>query len=965
MTDLTSDLREAGALEEAAWLQAELLDATGQPIMAVDLRRVITYWNRAAEAMFGWSGAEAIGRRSPELFRRAETPEQAEAVANAMRSGERWTGDYQVSRRDGTVVSVRVTNQPVFDRFGGLAAVIAVCVDLTSRLAEEEARRQLAAIVTSSGDAIFGVTRELLVSSWNAGAEHLFGHSAEDIIGSPVALLAPVGRGVEPVDLGDIVGAVGRHRQLETTLIRKDGSLVEVLLRVSSTDVDRDGFTGFAVIAHDMTEQRSSREALRASERRLAEAQRIAHLGSFEFDPLTGRSVWSDELYRILDLDPHEQPADPLFASMVHPDDRAAVGRAWTQATRQGEPFDVEFRTIDSTQATRHLRARAVPELDDARRVIRVAGTVMDDTERAELELVRRTAEIRFEIGFEQAGIGAVIVDLDGVPVRVNSAVCALLGRPAALLVGRRWGEFTHPDDVPLGQIVLARLATGHDTYHDERRYLRPDGSVVWASVHVTVVREPGGEPAYISAQFEDITWRKGLEQELAHHTLHDALTGLPNRVLLIDRLTQALVKAGKSPGQLAVLFVNVDHLTAVNDSCGVATGDAVLQQLAHRIVEASRPGDTVARYNGDEFAIGCPGVSVLEVEGIAARILANLSAPMDCDGHSLSVTASLGIAVADDAATPETLLRNATMAMHRAKQRGRGRVEQFDKALREKSEALALTRTALAQGVERGEFVVHYQPVIDLTTGAIVSAEALLRWDRPGIGLVSPDSFIPLAEESGLIIPIGAWVLEQACEQLAQWQRTHPCMSVAVNLSVRQVSAPDIVEQVQRVLLRTGVRPGTVCLELTESLFMDDVEHFGTILSALRALGVKLAIDDFGTGYSSLSRLKRFPVDAVKVDRSFVDGLGIDPHDSALVAAIIAMAHALDLEVTAEGVETQDQLATLRDLRCQRAQGYHLGRPMTATELRTLVADAGMVPRSPTGAPWCSPARASGHGRG
>jgi EAL domain-containing protein (putative c-di-GMP-specific phosphodiesterase class I) len=308
---------------------------------------------------------------------------------------------------------------------------------------------------------------------------------------------------------------------------------------------------------------------------------------------------------------------------------------------------------------------------------------------------------------------------------------------------------------------------------------------------------------------------------------------------------------------------------------------------------------------------------------------------------QEMNITASLGIAIADEDATPESLLQDSDAAMHRAKRRGRGRVELFDEALRFQAERRLATGSALRQALERDEFAVHYQPIVDLSTGTMVSAEALLRWEHPERGLVGPDEVIPMAEETGLIVPIGAWVLEQACRQLVQWHGTDPSLSVAVNLSVRQVVAPDIAGLVEDVLRRTGARPESVCLELTESVFMEDVEYFGRTLAGLKDLGVCLSIDDFGTGYSSLSYLKRFPVDAVKVDRVFVDGLGVDPHDSALVAAIVAMAGALGLEVTAEGVETQEQLANLKRLKCGRAQGYYLARPMPAEAMTRFLAQS------------------------
>jgi diguanylate cyclase (GGDEF)-like protein len=435
------------------------------------------------------------------------------------------------------------------------------------------------------------------------------------------------------------------------------------------------------------------------------------------------------------------------------------------------------------------------------------------------------------------------------------------------------------------------------------------------------------------------------MEQELAHQALHDSLTGLPNRALLTDRLVHGLARSRRSGLQLAVMFLDVDQFKMVNDSLGHSAGDDLLRHAASQIQQAIRPGDTVARFGGDEFVVVCDDVSGLEVERVAERVLESLSRPWFIGDQKMHITASLGIAIADDVATPESLLRDSDSAMYRAKERGRGRFEMFDERLRLNARRRLATASALHRALERDEFVVHYQPVVSLVTGRMVSVEALVRWNHPEHGLVTPEAFISLAEETGLIVPIGARVLDQACEDLARWHRIARAsevdagLTIAVNLSVRQMLAPDIAGSVDEALQRNGVNPADLCLELTESVFMEDVEYFGRTLGGLKALGVDLAIDDFGTGYSSLSYLKRFPVDGVKVDRVFVDGLGTDPHDTALVAAIVAMASALDLQVTAEGVETHEQLAGLKHLGVQRAQGFHFARPMSAELISKLVA--------------------------
>ena len=576
-----------------------------------------------------------------------------------------------------------------------------------------------------------------------------------------------------------------------------------------------------------------------------------------------------------------------------------------------------------------------------AEKVIGLGIVAIDITERIEAEQQQHLAWSRFEIGFEQAGIGAAILDLEAVASRVNAAACALLGRPSEELVGRRWAEYSHPDDVPLWKVLQAKLTSGDGTYAAERRYVRPDSTVVWAATNVTLVRDEQENPQYFLAHFLDISDHKSLEEQLAHQALHDSLTGLPNRALLLDRLAHGLAGSHRRGMQLGVMFLDIDHFKMVNDALGHPLADELLCHVANRLSETIRPGDTVARIGGDEFVVVCDDNSPFEIEQVANRILQSLSQPFMVGDQEVGVTVSLGIAIADEVATPESLLRDSDTAMYRAKDRGRGCVELFDEAMRLKAEQRSAMSAALRRALERDEFTVYYQPIIDLSTGAMVSAEALLRWEHPDGVLIGPEEFIPLAEETGLIVPIGAWVLEQACLRLAEWQGTEPSMSLAVNFSVRQMIAPDVVGLITDVLERTGASPDGLCLELTESLFMKNVAYFGDTLSRLKTLGVKLSIDDFGTGYSALSYLNRFPVDGVKVDRSFVDGLGTDLHASALVSAIIALADALDLEVTAEGVETQEQLANLKRLGCRRAQGFFFARAMPEAEMNQLVAES------------------------
>jgi diguanylate cyclase (GGDEF)-like protein/PAS domain S-box-containing protein len=924
-----------------AALDALLLNSpTGCALVDPDL--VVTHLNASLAAVNGLKLRTQVGRPLadvvPQLWPRCEL-----MLRGVLDSGEAGT---EVEVEAVTVADVAQPRRWLVRGFpvivdGQVTGVGIVVADVTEAKWAEDERRRLASIVAGSGDAIFGTTVDGTVTSWNPAAERLFGYAAGEIVGQPVSLIAPTDRVAEQSDMRARLSAGSPHERIETVRRHKNGTVVEVLVTASTATDAAGNVIGHSVIAHDIAERRATQLALEASERRLAEAQHLAHLGSFEFDLVTRRLEWSAEYYKIVGVDPAVEATGERFYAIVHRDDQPAMREAWLAGISRGDAIDAGFRIVRPDGEVRSVRLHAVPESGDDGVVRKVAGTLADDTEQLAAERDRRAAATVFEVGFEQAGIGAVILDLNGMPQRVNSATCRLLGRPAQLLVGRSWSDYNHPDEQSPGPAIEARIAAGHDTYADERRYVQPDGTVVWASSYVKLVLNEDGQPAYYFVQLQDITERKQMEQDLAHQALHDSLTGLANRALLGDRIDHGLAVARRRGSHLGVIFVDLDHFKDINDSFGHSTGDGLLTQTATRIDETIRDGDTVARFGGDEFVVVCDDVSMVEVEQIAERVLAAVCAPYVVGDQELNVTASLGVALADESATRTSLLRDSDAAMYRAKERGRGRVEVFDELLRSKVARQLASTSELHRALERGEFVVMYQPIVSLATGAMVSAEALVRWQHPERGLVSPDEFISLAEETGLIVQIGAWVLEQACEDLAHWHRRGSTMSVSVNVSVRQLVAPEVVPMIQGVLDRTGIQPDHVCLELTESVFMEDVDYFGTTLARIKDVGVGLSIDDFGTGYSSLSYLKRFPVDAVKVDRSFVAGLGTDLHDTALVAAIIAMADALDLEVTAEGVETAPQLAKLSQLGCQRAQGFYLDRPMLASALTALVEDA------------------------
>ncbi len=508
-----------------------------------------------------------------------------------------------------------------------------------------------------------------------------------------------------------------------------------------------------------------------------------------------------------------------------------------------------------------------------------------------------------------------------------------------------------HPEDAQRAADTI-RAAMQNDTELDtEWRIINTDGTIRWLHVRGRMARDEQGR-TIMRGTSQDITERHALESRLLEQALHDDLTGLPNRRLFVTRLTRALADAQGSGEVVAVLFIDVDRFKLINDGLGHEAGDDLLVSLGQRLSDIMRPDDTVARFGGDEFVVLCQHLDGIEdAEAVTRRIQRLAANPVSLRGTEMVVTLSIGIALSDltghDAAA---MLRDADAAMYRAKQDGRARHAVFAEDMREQALRRLDTERELRRALVDEQLEVHYQPIFDLATGTLDSVEALVRWRHPTRGLLGPDEFISVAEETGLIVPLGEFVLESACRQLRIWQLTAPELAglgLAVNLSGVQVMLPDLTERIRRILRRTGIEGSTLELEITESVLMHDAEDTMAVLHSLKSLGVRLSVDDFGTGYSSLSYLKRFPVDTLKVDRSFVDGLGVEAEDSAIVGSILALAEALGMRTIGEGVETERQLSALIALGCAKAQGYHLSRPVPAAAITDLLRHRGSaVPR-------------------
>ena len=850
--------------------------------------------------------------------------------------GEELNFDIKLAHVSGAVITVNLNCLRMNDDADQPILRIAM-LDVTQlKHTEEEKQRsdvKLQATIDAIPDLLFEMDIHGRYFSAHSPSKHLLPVAPEALIGKNV-------REVMPESSANVVMSAIREAYDED---RSQGKQLELELpsgkfwfelsvakkpRVAGEDVR------FIVLSRDVTERKQSELKLLESSASLAKAQASAHLGSWELDLMTMVGTWSEENFRLYDLDPElGTPSFSEYLKLIHPDDRDLVADVQRQLPTLIGSIKFESRTNPSLGPIRTLSNSIKVIRDATGRATRATGTSLDITDRKLAELEFRIAATAFE-----SQEGMMVTDVNKVILRVNKAFSKISGYTAEEAIGQtpRLVSSGHHHEDFYDSMWQNIAASGY--WEGEVWNRRKNGEVYPQHLTITAVMGDNGAVTNYVATFTDVTLRNAAEAEINHLAFYDVLTRLPNRRLLIDRLNHALSAGARLGRGGALLFLDLDHFKTLNDTLGHDVGDLLLRQVADRLTDCVREGDTVARLGGDEFVVMLEDLSkhpleaAAQAEVIANKILISISQPYQLSANAYQTTASIGVVLfSENEHSQDVLLKHADIAMYQAKKMGRNTLCFFDPIMQEAINTRAALEVDLRKALDHKQFELYYQIQVD-RLGKALGAEALIRWIHPDRGLVSPLEFIPLAEETGLILPIGQWVLETACEQLKVWQTTRQTkgLTLSINVSAKQFYQNTFAKQVQAAVKHSGIDPMRLKLELTESIMLENIEATVTKMIELKNIGVNFSLDDFGTGYSSLQYLKLLPLYQLKIDRSFVREIAIGSSDQAIVRTVIAMAETLNLDVIAEGVETDEQRELLMNCGCNAFQGFLFGRPMT-----------------------------------
>lgn len=677
---------------------------------------------------------------------------------------------------------------------------------------------------------------------------------------------------------------------------------------------------------------------IRKREKQLALAQKITHLGSWEWDIVGDKTSWSDELYRIFGIEPaptHSFYND--FLERVHPEDRAAVKSVVQNALKKRQPVTSHYCRIvrpDGSIRTIHCQGEVI--LDDAGKLVSMIGTSQDVTERRQMEEERT----RLAMIVESSNDAIFSISLDDVITSWNRGAENIFGYSAGEIIGSQIFTILPAERYGERHQILQTILGGEQVQHFETIRIRKDGSQIYVSITTSPLLDADGKIIGNSVIARDVTERRKMEEIIKHQAHHDTLTDLPNRQLFMDFLSQELSQARRNGKKLALLFLDLNGFKHINDTLGHSSGDRLLQEVANRLRACIRESDIVARLGGDEFTVLMPDLGQTDDVGIVLKkILGVFETPFMLDDVAVDTTTSIGVCMfPDDGESSEELMKKADIAMYDAKGSGRNSYQFYNAEIKARTIKRQKMEGFLRQAVDRGELELMFHPLVSSVTRGIVGAEALLRWRHPEQGLLAPDQFLEIAEDSGAIVPIGEWVIRNACDQARAWNEKGYPLSVSVNLSNRQFHQSNLIEKTARILAETGLNPHQLEFDITEKTIMADIDFSLRSMQALTEMGVTLAIDNFGSGLSSMHWIKKMPTQKVKIDKSFVMNMLSEPDNLAVVYAVIAMSHNLRMKVVASGVETEEHLSIIQQSGCDQLQGYVISEPLLPAEFEQLV---------------------------
>jgi diguanylate cyclase (GGDEF)-like protein/PAS domain S-box-containing protein len=929
----------------------QLVGALREGVYVSTLDGKILDANPAFLEIVGVASLEQLSRHS--VYDLLVDPDQrASELELLSRDGEVRDFEFLIRRPDGQIRTVLDACHAVRDAESGETLFHGILVDITDRQSAEARLERwfslLRATLESTADGILVVDNQGRIVSFNQKYAEMW-RIPGDILaaGDDKRALAYVCDQLKHPDqfLAKVEELYADPDAESSDLVEfKDGRVFD---RYSQPQRLGGRSVGRVWSFRDVTERYQAEVALRESEERYRQLVELSpdgigvHVdGRIVFLNAAGAEIFGAS-------SPSELIGRPVL-DLVHPDFRPIVAERMRRMLEEGQPVPLlaeQFVRLDGTPVDVEVMAAPLRYRDR----LAVQVMVRDISERRRAELALRESEERYAVAARGSNDGLWDWNLLTNAVYYSPRWKAMLGwgEDEVAATPQAWLDRVLPEDAErLGTDIAAHVSGITLQLENEHRILHKDGAYRWVLCRGVAVRDLAGRAYRMAGSLTDVTERKLTEEQLAHDAFHDALTHLPNRALFVDLLARSLGRAKRRPDyRFAVLFIDLDRFKVVNDSLGHTVGDALLRALTRRLERCVRPGDTVARLGGDEFTILVNDIGdSSDATRVADRIQRELTQPFTLSGHEVFTSASIGIALsATGYDKAEDLLRDADIAMYRAKALGKARHEVFDTAMHARAKALLELETDLRRAVERNELRLHYQPLIALATGRIAGFEAVVRWQHPQRGLIGPAAFIPMAEETGLIIPMGRWVLREACRQLREWVLRYPGagdLTISVNISGKQFSQASLLDDVREALEASGLEPRQLRLELTESVVMENAPSAMTMIDQLRDLDVKVDIDDFGTGYSSLSYLQRFSVDNLKIDRSFVSNIGSDQGENAeIVRTIVTLADHLGIDAVAEGVETPAQLDLLRQLGCTRVQGYLFAAPVDSAEADRLLA--------------------------